>query len=337
MVTKLLTAPALAAVLMRSMAPSLAPAQKGPERLLYNNLFVHRQDIYARQKPDGSYFLCRSSITGEVIRSHLTGKITAGFYALDQASTASWGVVDADSPDGLEKIQAVWHRFHELGIPAYIEQSRRGGHLWLFPESPLPGARVRELLKTGVGELEGLELYPKQDRLDRSRTVGSLIRGPLGVHLLSGKRYPFLDPVSLQPVSPTVGGTIDFLGTVEKVSLGKVAEVMASRKLELEHRPRPRSLRDRPLPTRNVSPVERAKLSLGDLRSFAERYTKLDGAGLGSCPLHPPDYHPSFALTDDGKRWTCFHENIGGDVLDLYMRLEGLSSYKEAVNRITRR
>jgi hypothetical protein len=162
-----------------------------------------------------------------------------------------------------------------------------------------------------------------------------LVRGPLGIHLLTGRRYPFLDPISLQPVSPTVRGTIDFLGEAEKVSLSRAAEVVASRKLELEHRPAPRRMRAVPLPTRNVSLIERAKLSLGDLRSFAEQYTRLNEAGAGACPLHPPDSHHSFSITADGRRWTCWHEGVGGDVLDLYMKLEGLSSYKEVLRRLT--
>jgi DNA primase len=109
--------------------------------------------------------------------------------------------------------------------------------------------------------------------------------------------------------------------------------VLARRKLELEQRPA--RLRDVPLAPRNLSPVERAKLQLGDLTAFAEQYTRINGAGQGSCPLHPPDNHPSFAITPDGRRWTCFHENVGGDVLDLFMRLEKISSYKEALSRLT--
>jgi hypothetical protein len=300
----------------------------------YQGLFVHRKDIYARQRENGSYFLCLSPVSNQVIRAHLAGKITAGFYALDQASTASWGVVDADSSDGLEQLQQVWQRFSELGIPAYIEQSRRGGHLWTFLESPIPGAGVRDLLRAGVGELQDLELYPKQPALDKSRKVGSLVRGPLGIHLLTGRRYPFLDPISLQPVSPTVAGTIDFLGATEKVSLRSAAEVVVRHKLELEQKP-PR-LRDVPLVPRKVSPVERAKIQLGDLRSFVEQHTKLNATGSGSCPIpgHGPDEHPSFSVTADGKRWSCWHECIGGDVLDLYMKLEGIESYNDALARL---
>jgi hypothetical protein len=294
----------------------------------YEDLFVHRRDIYARQRENGSYFLRLSPVTPEVVRAHLAGKITAGFYALDSASTAAWGVLDADSPDGLEKLQLAWQRLHQLEIPSYLEQSRRGGHLWTFLESPIPGAGVRDLLRAGMGQLQNLELYPKQDALEPARKVGSLVRAPLGVHLLSGRRYPFLDPISLKPVSPTVAGTIDFLAEVEKVNLKRAAEVVARHKLQLEQKP---------AKLRVVNSAPRAKIQLGELTAFAEQYTKLNGAGRGSCPIpgHGPDTHPSFSITPDGRRWTCFHENVGGDVLDLFMRLEKLSSYKEALDKLS--
>src|SRR4051812_45485286 len=292
----------------------------------YSNLFAHRKDIYARQRGNGAYYLCLSPVTPAVIKSHLAGRITTGLYALDSASTAAWGVLDADSPDGLEKLQLAWKNFTALEIPSYLEQSRRGGHLWLFPESPIPGAGVRDLLQSGVGNLQDLELYPKQDCLDPSRKVGSLVRAPLGIHLLSGKRYPFLDPISLQPVSSTVAGTIDFLAEVERVNLKQAAAVVARH--QLEKKQSPAKLRDVPLSPRSLSPIERAKIQLGDLAAFAEQYTRLNGAGKGACPLHPPDKHSSFSITAEGK-WRCWHENIGGDVLDLYMRLEGIKSFKE--------
>jgi hypothetical protein len=50
----------------------------------YQSLFVHRKDIYARQRDNGSYFLRLSPITPQVIRAHLKGAVTIGLYALEQ-------------------------------------------------------------------------------------------------------------------------------------------------------------------------------------------------------------------------------------------------------------
>lgn len=38
------------------------------------------------------------------------------------------------------------------------------------------------------------------------------------------------------------------------------------------------------------------------------------------CPLHKEN-NPSFTVWNSENRWYCFSENIGGDVIDLYMKL----------------
>ena len=75
----------------------------------------------------------------------------------------------------------------EAGIISYLEQSRRGGHAWVFLSEPLSARVVRAwLLPFAPAEVE---FFPKQDE---TSGVGSLIRVPLGVHRLSDRRYPFV-------------------------------------------------------------------------------------------------------------------------------------------------
>src|SRR4051794_25565040 len=102
----------------------------------YEDLFVHRRDVHARQRPDGSYALRLAPATAEVVGAHLAGAITAGWYALDGASTAKWAVLDADAEDGIARLQHSFLVLDGLGVPSYLEQSRRGGHLWIFLEQP---------------------------------------------------------------------------------------------------------------------------------------------------------------------------------------------------------
>ena len=78
------------------------------------------------------------------------------------------------------------------GIPSYLETSRRGGHLWLFFQEPIPGVKARNF---GLGlreayELAKMEVYPKKEEL--SGGPGSLIRVPFGIHRKSGQRYSFI-------------------------------------------------------------------------------------------------------------------------------------------------
>ena len=70
-----------------------------------------------------------------------------------------------------------------------------------------------------------------------------------------------------------------------------------------------------------------------DLTDFISQYTKLDKRGRGSCPFHPPDVHPSFAVNQRAGYWYCFHERKGGDLISFYARLNNLS-YAEALHQL---
>jgi hypothetical protein len=231
----------------------------------YQNLFVTRADIHARQSEGGSYYLKQEPTTDHLLKTHLAGAVTIGLYALDIASFARWAVLDADSENRLEQLQQAHRQLAELELPSHLEQSRRGGHLWLFMEAPIPGADIKKLVQTALPDLQGLELYPKQDRLDQRRQVGSLIKGPLGIHRKSGNRYPFLDSVSLRMVSSTMLGTIDYLAEAEKIPLRTAAAIVSSRNLPASS-PLPET-RARAIPEikpGTSSPIDRLKEQLGD-------------------------------------------------------------------------
>lgn len=309
----------------------------------YTSLFCHRRDIYAEQTKDGSYFVHRSPVTERVIVDHLMGRRTAGFYALRPDSTALWAVLDADSPDGVERLQVAWSTLQKRGLPSHLELSRRAGHLWILFSEAVPAPAARRLLLAAVPYVESLELYPKQDVLDRTHPVGSLVRGPLGIHRLTGKRYPFVDPVSLSPVAKGVKATIEYLGQAPRVSMCQVAVGLAQ--LLAEQRVPPvRDPSERQQPPirlrRHLSPLQRVKAQIGDTYSFVSRFVELDASGRGHCPFHPPDHHPSFVVSRVLDRWTCFHDYspelgryLGGDAIDFYMRLMGLN-YKEALQEL---
>lgn len=305
----------------------------------YRDLFVTRSDIHARQNKDGSYHLKKEQVTDGLLTAHLAGKVTIGLYALDAKSLARWLAIDADAEDGLQRLQQVYKELESWKLPSYLEQSRRGGHLWLFAQSPMLGADLRRLVKLAAPSVDGLELYPKQDKLEGATTVGSLIRGPLGIHRLSGSRYPCLDPVSLRMVSPTVLGTIGYLAEAERVPRTRVAEILSQ-----SPKPAPpsseRSTASRPAYKAGQSVIEQVRAASGDPYRFISRYVDLDHSGKGHCPFHPPDTNKSFALDRETGRWTCFHEYdertqhyLSGDNLDFYMRLTGLS-YADAIKRL---
>jgi hypothetical protein len=306
----------------------------------YRELFIHRQDLYAQQTPKGAYFLKRSPITDTVLRSHLQGAITAGFYALSPENTTRWVCLDADRDDGMEQLQEAWKQLEARGIPSQLEGSRRGGHLWILFE-PIEAAASRRLTLGTLPDLEGVEVFPKRDRLDAGAQVGNLVRGPLGIHRLTGRRYPFLDPISLQPLAGSVQATLEYLQTVPRLTqaemTARLAGSLAAVATPLDF-PR-RTSRPAPETAGRRSPIQQLNAQIGDLYAFISQYVELDSSGRALCPFHP-DVHPSFAVDRQRGFWTCFHEvnpktgrYLGGDAVEFYRRLKGLT-HREAIDEL---
>lgn len=306
----------------------------------YLELFCHRRDVYAQQTNKGAYFPRRQPVTNQVIQAHLRGELTAGWYALAPDDTVRWLALDADRADGIDQLQQAERQLSARGIPSYLELSRRGGHLWMFCE-PISAQAARRVVLGTVTDLEGIEVFPKQDHLDRSRPLGNLVRGAFGVHRLTGRRYPFVDPVSLQPISHTVGGALEYLSRAERLTAAEIARHLARLLDEAMRAPlRPgRVLQlsggSRPYPGSAQDLKERI-----DLYHFISEYVELDASGRGHCPFHPPDTNPSFAVDRQRGFWTCFHEvnprtgrYLGGDVIAFYMRLKGLP-FKAALDEL---
>jgi hypothetical protein len=129
--------------------------------------FVQRWDLYAHQIDDGSYVCIHEPLNVSHLFAHLRGEITLGAYLLDQDSRARFLVLDADDAQAWERLGHLARNLAEEDVPVYLERSRRGGHLWLFLTQAVTGREVRAF---GHGllaahEIEGVELFPKQDEL----------------------------------------------------------------------------------------------------------------------------------------------------------------------------
>ena len=308
----------------------------------YAELFCHRRDIYAVQKRDGSYFLVHQPITVDLLRRHLGGEVTCGWYALGSDNTVRWVAVDADQEDGLETLQQTWEKLDSLNLAVYLENSRRGGHLWVFVEG-IRASVMRTLMKQVLERLDidAVEIYPRQDELPAGG-VGSLVRGPLGVHRVTSERYHFLDPVQLQPVGLSLADQRHYLLSFQVNSSHQVAEALALLITEAQGPAQPgrEEGQAEAVSEEGDDKVQELKRAIGDLYTFVSQYVDLDARGRGSCPFHPPDRHPSFAVNREEGYWVCFHETnprtghyLGGDAIEFYRRLKGLS-FKEAVREM---
>ena len=180
----------------------------------YFRLFVNRRAYTvqsARPHPEGSrHYYYRPtdkktgaglSLTAETLRRHLEGEITIALYAINPATQGcKWIAIDADYKTALEDLLKLNYYLGRDKVHGALEKSRRGGHLWVFFETPQPARSCRiyvydMALRLGVpvksgGLPEGIEIFPKHDRL-RPGEFGNAIRGPLGLHRGANRRYWF--------------------------------------------------------------------------------------------------------------------------------------------------
>lgn len=282
--------------------------------------FVMRRDLYAEQLADGSYVCVRKPLAHQHLISHLEGKTTLGNYVLDEDGNGSHIVFDADDEPDWRRLKALSSFLVGEGTASYLEQSRRGGHLWLFFDEPQPGREIR-LFGRGLlryFDIESVELYPKQDELTTG--PGSLVRLPFGIHRKSGRRYGFYLPNG-EPLAPTLWTQIIALRdaqTVQKAVFDRFityAEARAEKSQFYEAEPplQPLSVVNKEAPL-----SERLKAAVS-VREFVEEYVELSESGKGLCPFHD-DHVASFSVNDEGNYWHCFACGTGGSIIDFWMQ-----------------
>src|SRR5205809_5000125 len=191
----------------------------------YSRMFVSRRDDYAIQQLNGRYLRVGSPLTKIALLNHLNGAQSLGTYVIDERGRCRFAVFDADAHHGLDVLLGVQGQLANDGVPSYLERSRRGGHLWVLLSTPVLASHVRSFLLPYCPA--GVEFYPKQDE---GNGYGSLIRLPLGVHLLSGCCYPFVEWMagSLVEVAQTINEMIEWLAVSERVAVPAPALVAAA-------------------------------------------------------------------------------------------------------------
>jgi hypothetical protein len=189
---------------------------------------VGRRNDYAVQLSNGRYTRMWTDLTYETLFSHLEGRKTLGTYVINELNQCSFAVFDSDTSTGLFDLAGVQANLASHSIPAYLEQSWRGAHLWVFFSEPISPVLVRAWLLPFCPA--GVEFYPKQDQASFEHP-GSLIRLPLGVHLRSGERYPLVTLVDGQPL-PLFSSVVDALGwffTIERAMVPAPSTILLQR------------------------------------------------------------------------------------------------------------
>jgi hypothetical protein len=246
--------------------------------------FIQRRDLYSKQLDDGRYLCIRKPLKDWHLAAHLRGEITLGAYILDENSKTRYIVFDADDDIAMEKLVGMALDLEADGIPAYLEQSRRGGHLWLFFGQPVTGRDARAFGKglVDIYELENIELFPKQSKLKEG--PGSLIRLPFGVHRKTGERYDFITPAG-NPLAPSLEGQMQLLQLPHKVCLWRL--FLPTGSSVRKHSKRPKLSPLKPL-RYALATYQRERYCLVD---FISQFVELSADGRGLCPFHEDNRH----------------------------------------------
>lgn len=195
---------------------------------------------YFRPKKEGEPV----PLSRETLRRHLEGQLTIGLYAINpRTQRCRWVAIDADYTDALDDLLKLQYQLRADGAEAALEKSRRGGHLWIFAEKPLLArdcriyiynlaSRLKVPVKGVPGLADGIEVFPKQDRLGPGE-FGNALRGPLGIHQATKRRYFFYG------ADYSLEKQIEYLSRLRKITETEMARFVQGLKMPEEFVPKP--------------------------------------------------------------------------------------------------
>jgi len=155
--------------------------------------FVQRKDTYAEQLGI-EYTRIPKELTEQDIIDHLNGKKTLGVYQFSKDNKLKWVCFDFDGKDLTEQLDLAVKLHEKLkknGYNPLIEFSgRKGYHVWIFCKET-DGTSAKHWATEIANGLDIHEIFPKQENIESG--YGNLVKLPLGLHKLSGKRSFFFD------------------------------------------------------------------------------------------------------------------------------------------------
>jgi hypothetical protein len=286
----------------------------------YADTFLPRWDKYPLQLPNGSYVQVDKHLTLQHVIDHLTAfrygrtPTTIGAYALNAESMARWLCLDADGEEHWQQILTLAIHLTNQDIPVYREPSRRGGHLWLFT-SLLSGTDIRRFGKHLLAEakIDGVELYPKQDKLLEG--AGSFVRLPLGLHQKSNRVYTFVDHDG-SPLAGSIREQIAILSAPKRVPLEYINHILSRAPEPPKTKPTKQFRRTKP---KRGEPLSESLKRAVNVYQFISHFVELDAQGKGYCPFHE-DEVKSFSVHTERNYWHCFAGCGGGSIIDFWMK-----------------
>jgi len=219
---------------------------------LYRTLFAGREDVHAlrwenartgkagwvpaveggwRKNGPRNYL----PLSDDVLASHLTGDTHVGLYPLMPNDVCRLVVADFDGQAALLDALAYLKAARAVDIPASLEASRSGigAHVWTFFSGNVAASTARRigagLLREAMalrGELDLASydrLFPSQDFLPTSGSIGNLIALPLQGECRKRGTTVFIELATLEPVEDQWA----YLSTLDRVT-PRHAEALAT-------------------------------------------------------------------------------------------------------------
>lgn len=175
-------------------------------------------------------------LTDAVLTAHLSGEVHIGLYPLLDGDRCWWLAVDFDGPAAMLDALSYLKAARAVGAPAALEVSRSGtgAHAWLFFTGPVPAVTARQLGTGLVREAIALRgrmnlssydrLFPSQDVLPASASVGNLIAAPLQGRYRRDGATVFLDVGTVEPYEDQWA----YLSSLNRLSPREVGRLAAS-------------------------------------------------------------------------------------------------------------
>lgn len=176
--------------------------------------FCHRAEVYAQQFKDSSghwgFSKMLEDIRLETLIDHVTGKKTIGVYEIGLDDDVTWGCFDVDSheagDDGTaarEKVRSICDVLEVYGVPYLLEASGSKGsyHVWVFFKRTRTYNAYRFMRQVASeAKVKGIEIWPKQKKLDKNGKFGNLVKLPICLHNKTGARSAFIDVDTFEPL-----------------------------------------------------------------------------------------------------------------------------------------
>lgn len=264
----------------------------------------YRPEVKATKEP--------IALRPDTIAAHLSGWLTLAFYAIKPApaNNCKWLAIDADYETATNDLKKLREAFAVDGIEALPESSRRGGHLWVFNDEPLPAGLLRlyVLNKAKVlgvpikvkGDDEGIEVFPKQDSVGEGE-FGNAIRAPFGIHRATNQRYWF------EGAEPNIDAQLTLIRSAKRLSLAQLEQLTTN--LKPIDVPKPKF---QPKPAfQHGNGSNRVVVPLGPHRREGKNYK----APCPVCDLgnNPRDWHFSVKVAEPTK-FRCWHDCSAEDI-----------------------